>query len=47
MKHETFLQISRYGFFIVIVLVQLKPVVHFLQSATMQSVALLAWAFRF
>lgn len=47
MKHETFLQISRYGFFIVIVLVQLKPVVHFLSSATMKSVALLAWAFRF
>jgi Zn-dependent protease len=47
MKHETFLQISRYGFFIVIVLVQIKPVVHFLQSATMKSLALLAWAFRF
>jgi len=47
MKEETFLQISRFGFFIVIVLVQIKPVVYFLSSLTMKSVALVAWAFRY
>jgi Zn-dependent protease len=45
MKHETYLQISRFGFFIVIVLVQIPAVMHFLGKATRLSVALLARAF--
>ena len=47
MTHETFFRISRYGFFIVIVLINLDPVRNFLLNATVGSVQLLrmVWFF--
>lgn len=41
MKPETFYQISRYGFFIVIVVMQIPQVQHFIRYAGLKSVALL------
>ena len=45
MKPETYFKLCRYGFFIVIVLMQIKPVVNFLTTVTWKSVALLIWLF--
>jgi len=47
MSHETFFRISRYGFFIVIVLINLDPVRRFLLGATLASMSVMrsAWFF--
>jgi Zn-dependent protease len=46
MKWETFMKISQYGFFIVIVLIQLEPVKRYLSVSTDQSVIGLAQLLR-
>lgn len=46
MRWETFAQISQYGFFIVIVLIQLQPVKYYLAIGTYSSIALLVGLLR-
>ncbi len=47
MSHETYARISQYGFFIVIVLVQIPAVQTLLGVCTIGSMTFMAWALRF
>ncbi len=45
LKHETYAQICQYSFIILIVVVQLRPVMHLLSVLTDVTMAVLAWPF--
>ena len=47
MSHEAYARFSQFGFFIVIVIIQFKEVQRLLRGATLESLELLAWMWRF